>query len=168
VHNHVEAAEPVVVKSNPIVVRIDEQLTQRPDPEVVTNTDLKLFARVYFDTDQDEVKPSAQPVLTRLAGLLNDHPEITEMQIRGYADERGDAQYNLELSQRRAAAVKDFLVARGVAPQRLITVGLGEYSPAVPTGDAKGKDLKNRYEANRRVQFRILEQDGPEDGFSLN
>ncbi len=104
-------------------------------------------ARVQFEFDSFRLTDDARAVLDRLAGVLNDDlMKDKTIEIEGYADAVGSAEYNLSLSQLRARAVRAYLIQEhGIAPERLPFVGKGEtdlYDPAHPTAAV-----------NRRVMF---------------
>jgi len=84
--------------------------------------------RVLFVVDTSTLTSEAQTVLAGQADWLTTNPEFTAI-IEGHADERGTREYNLALGARRASAVQDFLVSRGVAPGRLRTVTYGKERP---------------------------------------
>ncbi len=98
--------------------------------------------RVYFDYDRTEVKPEAARVLDGQAQWLGGHPRVN-LRVEGNADERGTREYNLGLSQRRADAVKSYLVGRGVAAERLNVIGYGKERPVDSSGSEDGM-AKNR------------------------
>jgi peptidoglycan-associated lipoprotein len=84
--------------------------------------------RVFFDTDSSSLDGAAQAILDRQARWLAQYPSYT-FTIEGHADERGTREYNLALGARRAAAVRDYLIARGVAASRVRTVSFGKERP---------------------------------------
>ena len=85
---------------------------------------------IYFDFDQSELRTEYADVLQGHAGnLANDGR--TQIRLEGHADERGTREYNLALGERRANAVKEYLVSRGVAVDRIETVSYGKERPAV-------------------------------------
>lgn len=84
--------------------------------------------RVFFATDQSTLSPEAMAILDGQAKWLMDNPEYDAV-IEGHTDERGTREYNLALGARRAAAVRDYLVAQGVAARRLRTVSYGKERP---------------------------------------
>jgi peptidoglycan-associated lipoprotein len=86
---------------------------------------------VNFATDRAEIRAETQPLLERQAGWLRARPEV-RARIEGHADERGRPVYNRALGERRAAAVRDFLVTRGVGADRLTVVSYGEARPLCP------------------------------------
>jgi peptidoglycan-associated lipoprotein len=90
---------------------------------------------VYFDTDSHEVRADALPVLDAQAQWLNRYPAV-RVRIEGNADERGTREYNLALGARRANAVRDYLVGRGVPTARITTLSYGKERPVDPgTGE---------------------------------
>ncbi len=77
---------------------------------------------------------------------LNENPSI-KVELRGYSDNTGRASANLDLSQRRADAVKNWLVNKGIAPSRIKSIGFGEANPIADNRTEQGKRL------NRRIEF---------------
>ncbi|MDP4535931.1 OmpA family protein [Alkalimonas collagenimarina] len=100
---------------------------------------------VLFDTDQASLKDASSNHLEKLARFLNDHPERTAL-IEGHTDNVGSAEYNTLLSQRRADAVNDFLVAQGIAGSRLKTSGKGLGTPLASNDSAQGRQQNRRVE----------------------
>ena len=93
-----------------------------------------------------------QPRLDEIAAALSADPSITDVDINGYADRLGSSKYNLKLSERRANAVRDYLVAKGIAPERLKAYGKGEANPVVTCTDKNRAALIRCLEPNRRVE----------------
>ena len=86
---------------------------------------------VYFDMDQAVLRADARATLKARADAIQEHPEWGVISIQGHCDERGSDEYNLALGERRATAVKRYLVDLGVPGSRLATVTFGESRPAV-------------------------------------
>jgi peptidoglycan-associated lipoprotein len=107
-----------------------------------------LLQKIYFDYDQDLLRDDATAALDAKAAVLLANPAVS-LTITGHTDERGTAEYNLALGQRRAAQVKRYLVARGVADARLSTQSLGDSQPAVMGTD------DSAFQMNRRAEFEI-------------
>jgi len=82
----------------------------------------------YFDLDKADLRPDARTALTKTADFLKNYPTI-KVNIEGHCDERGSTEYNLALGDRRAAAVKQFLVSQGVGADRMSTVSFGKEKP---------------------------------------
>src|SRR5262249_30083137 len=116
--------------------------------EKVTMSATELFA-----FDSAKLAP-AQPKLDDMAKLLNDNPSIGNVVITGHTDRLGSDKYNQKLSERRAEAVKTYLVGKGVSASRLAAQGKGETQPIVQCNDKKQKraDLIKCLEPNRRVE----------------
>ena len=112
--------------------------------EVVVEVDL---GTVYFDFDRYDIRQDARPVLRANADALGDVPGVVT--VEGHCDERGSAEYNLALGERRASAAKQYLVDLGVPSSKLRTVSFGEDRPAV-----QGHD-ESAWRYNRRGEFAI-------------
>jgi peptidoglycan-associated lipoprotein len=90
--------------------------------------------RIFFDTDSSVIRADAQATLSKQAQWLAQYGNYG-ITIEGHADERGTREYNLALGARRAAATRDFLVARGVAGKRLKTISYGKERPVAVCDD---------------------------------
>ncbi len=84
--------------------------------------------RVFFDTDKSDLQATARKTLERQAAWLQKYPNYT-ISVEGHCDERGTREYNLALGDRRASAVKNYLVALGVDPNRVATISYGKERP---------------------------------------
>nr|WP_187364159.1 OmpA family protein [Massilia genomosp. 1] len=93
-----------------------------------------------------------QTRLDEIAAALTADPSITDVDITGYADRLGSEKYNLTLSERRANALRDYLVAKGIDGARLKAYGKGEANPVVSCNDKRRADLIKCLEPNRRVE----------------
>jgi len=103
---------------------------------------------VFFDYDQSEIRQDAAAVLRRKADVLRASPSV-QLRIEGHADERGSTEYNLALGNRRAEAVRQFLVGFGLAESRFSIVSYGEERP-LDRGTSEAA-----WARNRRAQFQI-------------
>ena len=90
----------------------------------------KVGSTVYFDYDQSSLTSEAQATLDRQAAFLKASPSF-RLVIEGHCDERGTREYNLALGDRRASAVRDYLVAKGINASRLSTISYGKERPSV-------------------------------------
>lgn len=128
-----------------------------PDDEpknlvVDTGSTLVTLEGIEFEFDRAEIKPLSFKVLDAVAKALADNPDIERVEVQGHTDEQGDDAYNLDLSNRRAAAVVAYLVGKGVAPARLESRGYGETQPIDPS------HTQAAYRKNRRVVFQIKDR----------
>ena len=85
---------------------------------------------VFFDTDESVLTPQARDVLERQALWLVTHRDVN-FKVEGHADERATSTYNLGLGRRRAEAVKDFFISKGIRSERITVVTFGEESPVI-------------------------------------
>ncbi|NPA12154.1 MAG: OmpA family protein [Epsilonproteobacteria bacterium] len=97
---------------------------------------------INFDTDKAVIKPEYMPKVQKLAEFLKSHPNV-KVVIEGYTDNRGNADYNLKLSQRRAKAVYEALIKLGIDKERLSYKGYGEANPIADNSTEEGR-AKNR------------------------
>lgn len=109
-----------------------------------------VLSDVRFEYDASRFTPESVPALERIARILQRHPGV-RLEIAGHTDAKGDPAYNQWLSRQRAAAVRDFLVDRGVEGNRLNVRG---YGPEQPIGD---NSTWIGIQKNRRVELRLLE-----------
>ena len=105
-----------------------------------------LTQKVYFDYDRDVLRDDTRTVLDAKVPVLLANPGVSLL-ISGHTDERGTAEYNLALGQRRAAQVKRYLASKGVPDTRLTAQSVGDAQPAV-----QGTD-ESAYSQNRRAEF---------------
>jgi len=97
---------------------------------------------INFAFDRSELSEKARGILNGTAALLKEFPRV-KIQIEGHCDERGSTDYNLALGERRAASVRDYLIALGIPSQRLSTISYGEEMP-LDTGHHEEAWAKNR------------------------
>ncbi|MGH9481656.1 MAG: peptidoglycan-associated lipoprotein Pal [Terriglobales bacterium] len=135
----------------------DVQVTQPPAPETPpapAATPVPFDEAVkdaFFDYDKSDIRPDAESALQSDADYLKSHPELA-IRVVGHCDERGSAEYNLALGQRRAEAVKNYLVSQGIDASRVITVSVGKEQPfCTETTD-------DCYQQNRRGHFTAGQQ----------
>lgn len=112
------------------------------DPRSMAYFQQTIGDRVHFAVDESTLGDEARATLLAQASWLMDNPEYSAI-IEGHADEQGTREYNLALGARRAAAVQEFLVSRGVSPARLRTVSYGKERP-IEICSAEACYAKNR------------------------
>ena len=107
---------------------------------------------VRFDTSKSTLTASAKVNLDKLLPVFNQYSD-TNIQVYGYTDGTGSAEYNLKLSEQRAASVKAYLTSKGLSPARFTTTGLGIADPIATNDTPEGRSQ------NRRVEFAITAND---------
>jgi len=103
---------------------------------------------ITFDTDRADIKPAFNPVLVDVADVLNTFPATT-VDVIGHADSTGAAEYNQQLSERRATSVAQFLIGQGVMGTRFYVAGMGENAPIATNATPEGRAQ------NRRVEIKL-------------
>jgi peptidoglycan-associated lipoprotein len=134
--------EPVPVPPEPVP---EDSVGSRSLDDLNRDSPLK---PVFFELDSAEIAGAAQGVLQENAGVLKKYG-TWQITIEGHCDERGSAEYNLALGERRAAAARDYLVSLGVAANRVRTVSYGKEFPFDPAHDERA------WGKNRRAHFVI-------------
>lgn len=120
--------------------------TKQREQEVLV---LSFKSDFLFDVNSAVLKPGGYTEIARVATILNRYPE-TSIRVEGHTDSTGSESYNLELSQKRAAAVKNELLAQNVNPGRVETIAFGEAKPVADNTTEAGRQL------NRRVEIVIV------------
>lgn len=104
------------------------------------------FSDIYFDYDSDDIKPNANASLKKISNLMISNPN-NKISAEGHCDERGTAEYNLALGDRRAKATKDHLVSLGVSSAKISTFSYGKEAPVCT------EHAEKCWSKNRRVHF---------------
>jgi peptidoglycan-associated lipoprotein len=103
-----------------------------PPPPAQTDSLEKMFLKevqdAYFDLDKADIRPDARAALGKTADFLRNYPQV-KVVVEGHCDERGSTEYNLALGDRRAAAVKQYMVSLGIGADRMTTVSYGKEKP---------------------------------------
>jgi peptidoglycan-associated lipoprotein len=105
-----------------------------------------IMARIHFDFNRSDIRPGDAEILDQKLALLQANPMV-RVRIEGHCDERGSDEYNLALGLRRANAAKDYLVSRGIAPERVEVASFGEERPLVAESN------EDAWTQNRRDEF---------------
>lgn len=117
----------------------------------VSTEEIKITDYVHFETGAAKILPRSFNVLDQVVAVIFENPQIKNVQIQGHTDDVGSQELNLELSQKRADAVRDYFIEKGVAPERLTARGFGSQQPLLPNTSSRNRSL------NRRVEFKIVE-----------
>jgi outer membrane protein OmpA-like peptidoglycan-associated protein len=118
--------------------------------EAQMTKDLEEFGRtriygINFDTDSDTIKPESKPTLDKIVALMKAKPDW-KLRVEGHTDSSGNDAHNNDLSQKRAASVKAYLVSAGIADPRLTPAGLGATQPAATNSTVSGRAQNRRVE----------------------
>lgn len=149
--------EPKKAEAAPVVAPVGPE---KPAFEKIT-----LQAETLFDFDKSVVRADGKKKLDdEVVGKMKQYPQVEVVLVTGHADRIGKEAYNQKLSERRAAAVKDYLVSQGVEANRIETAAKGEAEPVVSCSEIKGKESrKNKklvecLQPNRRVVVEVKVQ----------
>jgi peptidoglycan-associated lipoprotein len=129
--------EDIPIKESPTIEFVD------PSAE-----DRAVLKPIYFEYDKSNIRPEYQPVLEGISKWLV-NKDGSQLLIEGHCDERGTDEYNLALGERRALAVRRYLIALGISSDRVHTISYGEEKPAVPGSDEAA------WSKNRRAEFKV-------------
>jgi len=128
----------------------ERQMREEQESELRAQKIKFMYEDIYFEKGSYQLTPKARELLLSKAQWLEEHPDIKVI-IEGHTDEPGSKEYNLALGDRRAGAVKSFLIRQGIEPSRLIAVSYGKEQPIDAAGTEKAGSK------NRRVHFVIEE-----------
>jgi peptidoglycan-associated lipoprotein len=151
-----QVEEPTVDEAAERAAREAEEQRRREEEErrravAERNRVLAVIAeRVHFDFDKSDIRPDAAEVLQRKVTVLREYPGV-QLRIEGHCDERGSNEYNLALGQRRAEAVRRYLVSYGVDVGRFATISYGEERPAMRASN------EDAWAQNRRAEFTVTD-----------
>lgn len=129
----------------------DPERSKNGCPRVSLKGDmLQVLDRIEFDNGKATLTRESEPILQAVVNLLREHPEIVELDVQGHTDNKGKHASNMDLSRRRAAAVRSWLIARGIEKERLTSRGVGPDRPIDSNDTAAGR------QKNRRVEFHVV------------
>ena len=105
---------------------------------------------VHFESNSSELKPGSGESLDKAVDAMNEY-ETLRIEIQAHTDSMGEASYNQQLSEKRAKAVRDYMVSKGIAADRMEAKGYGETQPIADNGTRDGRA------ANRRVELKVID-----------
>ena len=115
-----------------------------------------VLENIYYNFARWDIRPDAARELDKLVQLLIDNPEF-KIELASHTDSVDNEVYNLDLSQKRAQSAVDYIIQRGISPDRLVAKGYGESRPIARNTNPDGTDNPRGRDMNRRTEFRILE-----------
>jgi len=125
-----------------------------PEKQVkIRDNRIELGQKIQFALDKSEILPASFGLMDELAKTIQENPQVQKVSIEGHASSEGDDKYNLLLSKARAEAVRQYLISKGVAAERMSSTGYGETKPIASNDTPDGR------EKNRRVEFHITKQE---------
>ena len=128
------------------------EVVLQPSRVEVKDDEIQIKEKIHFAFDEATIETGSMGLLREVAATLLAEEWITEVEVQGYTDSKGDTDYNLELSQRRVEAVRDAIISFGVDGACLVAKGYGEARPIASNETESGRAL------NRRVQFMIIKK----------
>lgn len=126
---------------DPITVDVELEKVKQGSAVVLNN--------IFFDVDKYELKDKSRSELEKVVKFLEANPRVS-IEVGGHTDNVGSAQYNADLSQRRAVAVVKYLLTAGIDPKRIVGKGYGSSKPVGDNNTSEGR------QSNRRIEFKIL------------
>jgi len=160
-----QAAQAAQQQTEQMREKLRDQLSQVLQTQETARGLIVNMPNVLFATNQYTLKPDAQIKLAKVSGILDAYPGL-KVQVEGYTDSTGTADYNQKLSEKRAMAVQGFLTEQGVPPENTSAQGYGEADPIADNSTSEGRSQ------NRRVQLVIsgasigVQQQAPTQGNS--
>jgi outer membrane protein OmpA-like peptidoglycan-associated protein len=121
-------------------------------PAPVALAKIEIEDQIQFATWKATILEASFPVLDGVAATMNDHPELELVEIQGHSAKTGQPKRTLDLSAKRAEAVRKYLMDKGVDAERLVAKGYGEEQPVADNATEEGR------QQNRRVEFVVLRQ----------
>lgn len=129
---------------------VEDLLNGRPSPDVRSEMRKNFkFQPIFFDYDKDSIRPEYFPFLERIVEIVDGHTDL-RVKVVGNTDSDGSAEYNEDLSKRRAQSIIDFFVSKGISEDRLVIEFHGESKPIDTNQTDEGK------QKNRRVEFSFI------------
>lgn len=130
----------------------EERRAREELADIQSKVETGTLPKIQFEFDRDEITPESDPTLILVARLLMKNPRLKVICL-AHTDSVGTVEYNLDLSERRARSVKEFLVKEGVPPPSIRFKGMGYSRPLADNATDEGRAK------NRRVEFRVTYRD---------
>ncbi|WP_179019303.1 OmpA family protein [Winogradskyella forsetii] len=130
---------------------VEVAIELKPINEMITETEVKLN-NIYFEFNKSNITNQGAMELDKLVAIMKDHPEM-KILVRSHTDSKGNADYNLKLSEKRAQSTIQYVISKGIDGQRLSAKGMGATAPKVNCGSNCTEDENAQ---NRRSEFLIV------------
>jgi len=140
--------DPFSTQGEPITID-DIKFTDEPSLRDYNIDKRSSLVTIYFDFDSNSISEDAKEILKGNVNYLKENPDL-KIVIEGHCDERGTAEYNLALGQRRALKVKEYYVQLGIAPARIATISYGEEKPE------DKRSSESAWAKNRRAETKAI------------
>ena len=127
----------------------DIKFTDEPSLRDAATDKRSGLVTIYFGYDSNEITEEAKQILKENAKYIKNNPNL-KIVIEGHCDERGTAEYNLALGQRRALKVKEYYVQLGIAPSKMATISYGEEKPE------DRRSTESAWAKNRRAETKVI------------
>jgi outer membrane protein OmpA-like peptidoglycan-associated protein len=131
-----------------VTVQVGEKV--KKGQEIGRTNQIVIKESVRFAPKKADILPESLSLLDQVVAILSVHPELKKLRVEGHTDDRGSPKTNQKLSEARAASVREYLLSKGIAAERLESEGFGESRPVASNKTEQGR------EANRRVVFTVL------------
>lgn len=162
----IEECDPVMKKAEAAPKAADKAAAPAAaGPEKAAFAKVTLQSETLFDFNKATLRAEGKTKLNAdVVAKMKEYPQVEVVMVTGHADRIGKDAYNQKLSEKRAAAVKDYLVSQGVEASRLQTAGKGEAEPVAACSDVKGKESRSNkklvecLQPNRRVMVEVIVQ----------
>ncbi|RYD85047.1 MAG: OmpA family protein, partial [Sphingobacteriales bacterium] len=112
---------------------------------------------IFYEFDKADLTAESQKKMDYLYGIMVDNPSL-EIELSAHTDSKGVEIYNQDLSERRAKSCVDYLISKGIAPERMVSKGYGETKPVAPNTLKNGKDNPAGRALNRRTEFKVTKK----------
>ncbi|NUP10323.1 MAG: OmpA family protein [Polyangiaceae bacterium] len=142
-----EGKQPIAIAGESRPPRISKRALRA----ALKNKRIEIQDKVQFELDQAIIKPESHGLLNDVAQVIKENPQIKHVEIQGHASADGDDAHNMDLSDRRAKAVREYLISQGIDGSRLVGKGYGETQALGDNNTQEGR------EKNRRVEFHVDE-----------
>lgn len=115
-----------------------------------------VLKNIYYDFDKADLRAESVKELEKIVAFLKTNPDL-KIELGSHTDSRGNDDYNMRLSERRAKSVVDYIISRGISPERIVSKGYGETRLVNDCGNGV-KCTEEEHQQNRRTEILILEK----------